>query len=159
MFFACQSSVFESPWSTELESNSPPPVCLDPFWAYRLVLVGGFRGREPGLVFFFSVVDAGGSGYLCALGSSQSFNPGTSWGAEAALGLEGAKPWAGIVEDGEFCLLSVLSDLSGFGRSSEARPQIKPPARFAPTCSISPARQQSFMPRICSSTLGLFRQF
>lgn len=61
MFFACQSSVFESPWSTELESTAPPPVCLNPFW---LLLMGGFEGGEPVFVFFYSVVDTGGCGYL-----------------------------------------------------------------------------------------------
>lgn len=64
--------------------------------------MGGFGGREPALVFLSSVVDAEGCGYLCALGSFQSWgcNLGTSWGAEAALGLEGVTPWAVIVEDG-----------------------------------------------------------
>lgn len=84
----------------------------------------GFGGREAALVFLSSVVDAGGCGYICALGSFRSWggcNPGTSWGAEAALGLEGVKPWTGIVEDREefvfwqCCLTSLV-----LGKSSEA---------------------------------------
>lgn len=53
MFFACQSSVFESPWSTELESTAPPPTptCL---FESMLVAFNGGIWREP--PFFFSVL-------------------------------------------------------------------------------------------------------
>lgn len=82
-----------------------------------------FGGREAALVFLSSVVDAGGYGYICAPGSFRSWghNPGTSWGAEAALGLEGVKPWAGIVEDrAEFVFWQCCLTFLVLGKSSEA---------------------------------------